>query len=775
MNKLYLVALGLLLGTSVAQAQYVFTDTNLGPYTQDFNTLTGNQTFTNGTTLPGVYATFTFDTAPTVEQAASAFGPIPANDGSNTAAFWYHFGYAGSTDRALGGIASTTVANGIGYIGIRLKNSSSKVIKNLEVQYAMEQWYNSGNNGAAMVKFHYQRSASAITSNITGTWTPLTTLDVQAPSTTTVIAPRDGNSSTNRRVMKATLQDINLAVGEEIMLRWSYTFNTGTNGNGLSMDDVVISPQTNVFYSATSGDLDKNNSWGTSTDGSGTRPSDFTSANQTFYVQGTATANRVQQGNAWIVSGANSKIIVGNGVTPSRLLIDNSNKTVEGIIEVAAGSTLEIQRTDLKNVKLGYLDPTSTVIFSGNGLAHTIPATSYGNLTLADGGAKTLGGAVLVSGQVNLNSNTNLTLGNYDATILRGGGLSNYGSSAFVVTNGTGRLRQAVQNSGVDVVYPVGSSATSYTPAYLQQPNSTTARNEDVFGVRVQNGIYSRYDANDNAQGTAISASQGVDKTWLISEEVKGNANVTMGLQWNTADEATGSPAFDRTKAYVGHYLTSPQPYFDRVAATAATAGSITGSYRMSRSGITSFSPFVVSSRNGGPLPVQLVSFSAQRSGTGVVSSWETAQELNNRHFVVERSRTGQDFEAIGTVAGHGTSNNAHRYQYTDTQAPAAVTYYRLRQVDTDGAEAFSAVVAVNGTGEAALAWVQPNPGTGLYQLVVQQPGSVIQAEVLSVIGSRVQTVGADGRIDLQQQPSGIYLVRYRTAQGPKTLRLLKE
>ncbi|UOQ78960.1 hypothetical protein MUN84_10795 [Hymenobacter sp. 5516J-16] len=56
------------------------------------------------------------------------------------------------------------------------------------------------------------------------------------------------------------------------------------------------------------------------------------------------------------------------------------------------------------------------------------------------------------------------------------------------------------------------------------------------------------------------------------------------------------------------------------------------------------------------PLPVTLVSFTAQAAGQDAKITWATSQELNNDHFVVERSFDAVNFQAIGEVKGQGTT-----------------------------------------------------------------------------------------------------------------------
>lgn len=776
MNKNYLLLAGLLLGlVPTTKAQYIFKDNSdatvesagLAPYEQNFNTLSGAVPFVNNTTanLRGVYAEAEFSTVP--------FRPtvFNANDGSNAIANYYHFGLTNDADRSFGGIAATTTANGIGYVGIRFRNSSTKVIKNLEVQYAMEQWYNSGRQDAAFVAVSYLKGTTVTgLVNATGTWVPIPELRVDAPSTATVIASRDGNSPSNRRVRQTTLTGIDLAVGQEIMIRWAYDLNNTTNGNGLSIDDVVVTPQTDIFYSDLTGNLDNRNNWGINTDGTGTKPANFTDKNVTYYVRGNdVNSNRIT-GSGWTVGGTNSKIVVGTPTTPAALRIE-SNRNITGRVDVSNGSTLYNLNTSASSFTLGSLGITSTVVYdSPANEQHNILRAEYGNLTLSGAGAKVLTSNVTINGNLNLSSSADLTLGNFSASIIRGGKVLNPSATAFVITNGTGTLRQSVPNSGLDVFFPVGTSATNYSPVTMQQPSSTTARNEDVYSVRVIDNVYTTY--NNAGTGTTVVNKESVKKTWLIEEEVPGNSDVTLTLQWNAADETAAPNAFDRTKAYISHYTAGT---FDKPASSTATASTPTGSYKLSRTGITSFSPFVVSSRPRGVLPVTLLGFGAHRAQQTIVCAWRTAQELNNDHFVVERSLNGTGFVAVGTVAGRGTTTNEQQYEFVDQQAPAGLAYYRLRQVDTDGRSVYSNVVQVMAGSMPAnyLVAVTPNPGTGIYQLTAPATGR--PTEVLNILGSLVQTVAADGRIDLRNQPAGVYLVRLYLPEGPRTVRVVKE
>lgn len=111
-----------------------------------------------------------------------------------------------------------------------------------------------------------------------------------------------------------------------------------------------------------------------------------------------------------------------------------------------------------------------------------------------------------------------------------------------------------------------------------------------------------------------------------------------------------------------------------------------------------------------GILPVSLMSFEAQRNGRVNNLSWKTAQELNSKHFAIERSTDGgQKFIAIGQVAAAGNSTTERNYNFIDENPVKGYNYYRLRIVDLDNSEKFSIVRNVRNIGTVDVL-IAPNP-----------------------------------------------------------------
>ncbi|GGG38626.1 T9SS type A sorting domain-containing protein [Hymenobacter glacieicola] len=185
-----------------------------------------------------------------------------------------------------------------------------------------------------------------------------------------------------------------------------------------------------------------------------------------------------------------------------------------------------------------------------------------------------------------------------------------------------------------------------------------------------------------------------------------------------------------------------------------------------------------------GPLPVTLVSFTAQAQGQDAKLVWRTSQELHNEHFVVERSLDGTRFEAIGSVKGHGTTATAHTYSFVDAKAGSkaqGTVYYRLRQVDTDGTASLTQVQLVR-FAAATEVMVFPNPTseatTTRLNLSTLAAGTY-QVTVTDLAGRTVRTFSQQGGstevINLHGLPQGSFLITIKGNGQSFTKRLVKE
>ncbi len=100
-----------------------------------------------------------------------------------------------------------------------------------------------------------------------------------------------------------------------------------------------------------------------------------------------------------------------------------------------------------------------------------------------------------------------------------------------------------------------------------------------------------------------------------------------------------------------------------------------------------------------GVLPVELTTFSALVRDNSVELNWETATEINNYGFEIERCETedvrSEKWEKIGFVVGHGNSNSPKSYNFIDENIVSGDYSYRLKQIDFGGTFEYSDVVNV--------------------------------------------------------------------------------
>jgi len=155
-------------------------------------------------------------------------------------------------------------------------------------------------------------------------------------------------------------------------------------------------------------------------------------------------------------------------------------------------------------------------------------------------------------------------------------------------------------------------------------------------------------------------------------------------------------------------------------------------------------------------LPVELTSFSASIISKSVNLTWQTATEVNNYGFQVERKilkqvQNDNDWVEIGFIAGSGNSNSPKEYSFADNSLNNPGKYsYRLKQVDNDGSYEYSSVVEVDYnpviTFELEQNYPNPfNPSTSISYSIPN--GEFVYIKVLSILGEEVATL-FNGYID---------------------------
>jgi len=172
-------------------------------------------------------------------------------------------------------------------------------------------------------------------------------------------------------------------------------------------------------------------------------------------------------------------------------------------------------------------------------------------------------------------------------------------------------------------------------------------------------------------------------------------------------------------------------------------------------------------------VPVELSSFTAKETSEGILISWSTATETNNKGFEIERKNFTGGWENIGSVEGAGTTTGKSDYQFTDSKPYSGINSYRLKQTDFDGTFKIYNSVEVDYTGitEYALTQNYPNPFNPSTVINYQLPQeSKVSLKLFDVLGNEVaelvnkeQAAGKynyELRITNYELASGVYFYR---------------
>lgn len=208
--------------------------------TEDFNSLpsTGTTTLTAGPEL-GVEQDLPGTEFQGTEVAGTGTFTFVASDGSSISGALFSFGAAGSTERALGTLASGTTTPAF---GAQITNNTGVQITSVAISFFQEQ-FRSATTNANTVPFSFGTTDTGVTADnfldVTPTGqSPFTAFDLVGAAPVASNGPVDGNAN---RIARAGALPVMLDPGESLFVRFTDTNDQG-NDAGLAIDDFSITP-----------------------------------------------------------------------------------------------------------------------------------------------------------------------------------------------------------------------------------------------------------------------------------------------------------------------------------------------------------------------------------------------------------------------------------------------------------------------------------------------------------------------------------------------------
>jgi hypothetical protein len=340
-------------------------------------------------------------------------------------------------------------------------------------------------------------------------------------------------------------------------------------------------------------------------------------------------------------------------------------------------------------------------------------------------------------------TNGDLDIGDYTLTLT--GSATGGNSSSYIKISGEGRVVKEVGSGPITI--PIGRNP--YLPIIISNGGDAN------FTVGVYNDVYD----NPITENT-VQTEYAVSETWTIQSD-QAVDDVVIQIGWDSGEELNN---FDRAKSTVAYWQSGVSSSWTNSGTFNTASGSGPYFQSITLDFTTNLYYFGVGSA-GSPLPIELGNFSVNwiNEGDEALIEWTTLSEINNSHFIVEKSYDGQNFFELDRVEGAGNTVEERYYSLNDFEFSEnePVIYYRLKQVDFDGTFSYSQVKTLmfgeSATGEFIA--VYPNPASS--KLIVDAPieGKSFNYSIYALDGKQIQKGKSNRLVDLSQISDGQYLI----------------
>lgn len=184
----------------------------------------------------------------------------------------------------------------------------------------------------------------------------------------------------------------------------------------------------------------------------------------------------------------------------------------------------------------------------------------------------------------------------------------------------------------------------------------------------------------------------------------------------------------------------------------------------------------------GVALPNNSLTVQAVKNNNATVTlNWTHQSDILVKHYTIQRSEDGRNWDDIGTVNG-GNNSIKKDYAFTDVETLSNNQFYRIQLIYETNRKEYSAILSVNVNSNIKAMKLSPNPAVSSTNITVSATGksdaivtildyagkTVMQSKFVLTKGNNILAIQG-----LDNLNKGIYVVRLKTNDRTETSKLV--
>jgi len=344
-------------------------------------------------------------------------------------------------------------------------------------------------------------------------------------------------------------------------------------------------------------------------------------------------------------------------------------------------------------------------------------------------------------------SQTRLVLNNDAYIIINNGAkvvLEDASTNALATLGSGGNIVSEGEDN--QLIWDIGTATGAYTVPFTTTPAAQGGNGTKIpFTIDISaSGIgtgdikFSTYETNtdtntpfpsmvtslDNTSGVDGSL-RVVDRFWLIKAEgytSKPSSTMTFGYD-DAANEIGGTNTINEASLRAQRFNVSADSWETLLFGTANTAANTVSSVNVVPN---DFHDAWILVDEIQPLPVVWQGFDVYHAGEGMGRlEWVTLSENNTSHYEIEHSMNLVNWNTLGYVDAAGNTQNISEYEYYHA-LERGVNYYRVKQVDLDGAYDYTDIKHLNYDQTSGSSVIFGNPFDDHLTISIPYPGETV-------------------------------------------------